>query len=252
MNSPAVKKSASNVRVPKAAELVATELRCRIIRGELREGDSLPPEASLIEEFGVSRPTMREAYRILETEHLVTVARGSRGGATVHLPEVDFVTRSAGIYLQSRKTTLEDVHNARLLIEPHSARLLAELQPKKSLKELSEIVDSLPELLDYQEDFLHAVSVFHLKLIEGSQNQTLTLIGHVMCHIWEAHLVNVAAKRFHRPGAKATIDAYINMMGLIESGDADGTEEMLRHHLVETAKFIMKSLGKNSVVELLP
>ena len=69
------------VRAPKTAELIASQLRGQIVRGELKAGDTLPPEITLMEQFGVSRPTLREAFRILETESLIDVRRGSRGGA---------------------------------------------------------------------------------------------------------------------------------------------------------------------------
>ncbi|TMA31909.1 MAG: GntR family transcriptional regulator [Deltaproteobacteria bacterium] len=52
------------VRVPKAAELVAARIRRRIIRREIQEGEALLPESELMGEFGVSRPTLREAFRI--------------------------------------------------------------------------------------------------------------------------------------------------------------------------------------------
>jgi DNA-binding FadR family transcriptional regulator len=45
-----------SVRVPKTAELVAMHIRRQIVTGQLREGDALPPETTLIEEFGISRP----------------------------------------------------------------------------------------------------------------------------------------------------------------------------------------------------
>ena len=69
------------VRVPKVAELVAAEIRRLIVRGEVEEGAALLPESELMVEFGVSRPTLREAFRILESESLISVTRGSRGGA---------------------------------------------------------------------------------------------------------------------------------------------------------------------------
>ena len=49
----------TQVRVPKAGELVAEQLRRQIVTGELREGDPLPPENALMERFGISRPTLR-------------------------------------------------------------------------------------------------------------------------------------------------------------------------------------------------
>src|SRR5438445_51107 len=118
---PAVNSVARAVRVPKTAELVAAHLRRQIVRGELKEGDALPPETALMEQFSVSRPTLREAFRVLESEALITVRRGSHGGARVHVPNGDVAARYAGLVLQFRETTLADVLEARAVIEPPCA-----------------------------------------------------------------------------------------------------------------------------------
>src|SRR3546814_9043440 len=73
----------ARIRVPKTSELVADQIRAQIVRGELQEGDSLPPEGTLMSTLGISRPTLREAFRILEAENLISVVRGSRSGARV-------------------------------------------------------------------------------------------------------------------------------------------------------------------------
>ena len=74
------------VRSPKTAELVAGTLRRMVVDGQLKDGDFLPNEAELMTHFGVSRPTLREAVRVLESERLVEVRRGSRTGARVRVP----------------------------------------------------------------------------------------------------------------------------------------------------------------------
>jgi DNA-binding GntR family transcriptional regulator len=56
-------KGISTVRVPKAGEMVAAHLRRQIVLGELKEGDQLPQESILMGQFGVSRPTLREAFK---------------------------------------------------------------------------------------------------------------------------------------------------------------------------------------------
>src|SRR5690349_15630482 len=113
------------IRVPKTAELVAAELRRKIVRGQLAEGDSLPGEAELMAEFAVSRPTLREAFRVLESESLITIRRGARGGARVHVPDGGVVARYAGLILEYRSATLQDVYTARTVIEAPCAGLLA-------------------------------------------------------------------------------------------------------------------------------
>src|ERR1700680_2909057 len=77
------------LRVPKTAELIAERLRGQIIRGELTEGDALPNETELVEKFGVSRPTLREALRVLESESLLDITRGMRGGGGGGMPPAD-------------------------------------------------------------------------------------------------------------------------------------------------------------------
>ena len=62
------------------ADCVAAALRRMFNHGEITEGTMLPPESELMERFGVSRPTLREALRILESESLIEVQRGVRGG----------------------------------------------------------------------------------------------------------------------------------------------------------------------------
>ena len=74
------------VRSPKTAEIVADTLRRMIVEGQLKDGDFLPYEAELMNHFQVSRPSLREAVRVLESDRLVEVRRGSRTGARVRGP----------------------------------------------------------------------------------------------------------------------------------------------------------------------
>src|SRR5690242_18332590 len=105
--------AAHEVRVPKAAELVAGHLRRLIVRGVLRDGEALPHEPVLTQQFGVSRPTLREALGVLESQRLIRVHRGSGGGAHVQAPDADVVARYAGLVLEFRHATLQDVLLAR-------------------------------------------------------------------------------------------------------------------------------------------
>src|SRR2546430_9641849 len=104
---------------------IADELRSLIVNGQLDEGESLGREPDLVERFGVSRPSLREALRILEAEGLITVVRGVLGGVIVHQPNERMTARTAALVLQSRNVTLGDVHQARSVIEPAAVRGLA-------------------------------------------------------------------------------------------------------------------------------
>src|ERR1700734_809644 len=127
---------AQQLRVPKAAELVAARIRGQIIRAELKEGDALPAESELMETFGVSRPTLREAIRVLEMESLLRMRRGSRGGAVVTAPDPTVAARAVGVLLQLRGVTLRDTHEARTMIEPMAARHIAESRDGRAALEI--------------------------------------------------------------------------------------------------------------------
>src|SRR5271155_5073505 len=111
---------------------IADELRRLIILGELGEGDSLGHEPELIERFGVSRPSLREALRILEAEGLISVIRGVQGGVVVHRPDRRQTARTAAIVLQSRNVSLADVFEARTILEPAAVRLVAASRQRKA------------------------------------------------------------------------------------------------------------------------
>ena len=70
-----------------------------------------------MEQFGVSRPTLREAFRILEAEDLISVKRGSRGGARVTEPSLSVAARYVGLLLQVQGTPIADVYEARMVLK---------------------------------------------------------------------------------------------------------------------------------------
>src|SRR5271167_1979222 len=130
---PGVGNGSTPTRVPKAAEIVARTLRRMVVEGELKDGDFLPNEAELINHFGVSRSTVREALRLLESDGLVEVRRGSRSGARVRMPGFEIVARPVSLLLQVSTATIADVMTARSAIEAVAARLLAQMASPKAL-----------------------------------------------------------------------------------------------------------------------
>jgi GntR family transcriptional regulator, transcriptional repressor for pyruvate dehydrogenase complex len=133
--------TAKKPRSREKPEQIADELRSLIVSGELTEGDSLGREPDLVERFGVSRPSLREALRILEAEGLITVVRGVLGGVIVHEPNESMTARTAALLLQARNVTVGDVHQARSVIEPAAVRILAASARRKSVDELRALVE---------------------------------------------------------------------------------------------------------------
>src|SRR5947207_1563502 len=97
----------------KASMAIAAELRRRIAEGEFTPGDPLPPENDLTAALGYSKPVVREALRILETEGLIEVKRGLGGGPRVRRPSISDAAKPMGTYLQIGDVPVMDVWAAR-------------------------------------------------------------------------------------------------------------------------------------------
>ena len=102
---------------PSVAEMVADVIRARIVAGTLPDGSMLPKQDQLISEFQVSRPSFREALRILESEGLISVRRGNVGGAQVHTPTPENAARTLGLVLQAHEVALDDLAAALAVVD---------------------------------------------------------------------------------------------------------------------------------------
>lgn len=229
------------MRVPKTAELVASHIRNQIIRGELREDDALPPESELMAQFGVSRPTLREGFRILESEGLIVVRRGARGGARVRVPDHAVAARFAGLVLQYRGATLADVFQARTILEAPAARMLA------ASKRRADIARRLQAFVDEHAEDLRNTSrapAFHRLVVELTGNQTLILLTGMLEDIAEA--AAVSWERQNPPSLREAQRAHRGhqrLVELIRAGATDKAEAFWRVHRDEVGSVLMKVHG---------
>ena len=230
--------SPSRIRVPKTSEIVANQIRGQIVRGERQVGDFLPPEGQLMEALGISRPTLREAFRILEAEGLISVVRGSRTGARVNKPSAALVARYAGYVLQMEGATIADLYQARLAIEPTVVRWLATNPDKSALKEVYAVIDSMAELIDNgrYDGFIDRVEDFHQALVTASGLKTLTFVSRVLLNLAGKH--QIAYERRHqrdtaqaRKSARFGLRSYEKLLKLIEASEVEEAVAHWRLHL---------------------
>ncbi|MFA5710372.1 FadR/GntR family transcriptional regulator [Mycolicibacterium sp.] len=249
------------VRAPKTAELIADQLRSQIVRGVLKEGDALPTEIELVKQFGVSRPTLREAFRILESESLIIVRRGSRGGVLVSSPRTSVAARDFGLLLQMSGATLADVYEARKVFEPAAAEMLARRAAAEDIAELTGAADALAALVAEGTDnadlgeWSAATFRFHDLILERAGNTTVALIGAVLREVVTRHMERAVAsttdtavieKQF-----KNTIRSFRQLIALIEARDADGARKLWLNHMDHAGrKMLWGTLGSESVIDL--
>ncbi|MET7770907.1 GntR family transcriptional regulator [Nocardia sp. NPDC005366] len=244
------------IRTPKTAQLVARNLRRMIIDGSLKDGDHLPHEAELMLHYSVSRPTLREAVRVLESERLVEVRRGSRSGARVCVPGPEIVARPASLLLELSGATVADVFVAREAIEPDVARILADEGTDEDFDELERLVDEEIPAAFASDNLAAGTSAFHLRMVQLSGNATLAIIAGMLHEITERHTEAViletrADKEFYESSYKLEIRSCRRLIKLLRARDADGAFEHWKKHMVNARLSLMKGRENVQVRDIL-
>jgi GntR family transcriptional regulator, transcriptional repressor for pyruvate dehydrogenase complex len=246
--------SSPESRPQKSAEIIVEEIRRQIVSGELKPDDALMSETELTVEFNVSRPTLREALRILEAEQLIYVRRGAQGGARVRMPDATSASRSVGTLLQLAGTTMNDVWEARVLIEPPLARRLAERHRRSDLAALNQCLDEHRESLHDPEAFARSTARFHHLVLTRAGNQTLGLLAGILDEIFQRHAQAVVVE--HRKTGdqlqlnQTTLRGHVRLVEIIESGDGEKAESAWRKHLELAGGVMLKRRGPNTIIDL--
>jgi len=246
--------TSDHVRVPKTAEVVAAALRSRIVRGELAAGDSLPLEPDLIEMFSISRPTMREAFRILESQRLIAIRRGSRGGAHVLAPDILNAAEQVGLVLQYRGVTVEAVYRARALMESSA---ISAMSARPSDEVLARLAANLEEARLIVEDEssdqdLHGVSrEFHSMVVDASANGALTIFNDMICDIVDRG--GAAYERARSPEGRVESQrlayrSHRKLYDLLVAGDLAKADDLWRRHVAAVADGLSSANPAGSTV----
>jgi DNA-binding FadR family transcriptional regulator len=241
-------------RLREKPQQIADELRAAIVSGKLVEGDSLGREPELVERFGVSRPSLREALRILEAEGLITVVRGVYGGVVVHEPDQRMTARTASLVLHARNVSLADVFEARALLEPMAAKAIASRRSRRAaVAELRGLIDKEEESIEDPEAFGVANAAFHARLVALAGNQTLAIVAEMLDEIVE-RAVTAVSRAEDAVGSVSTrrrgLRSQHRLLTLIDAGDASGTEAHWRAHMAIVGR-VMLGQRAATVVDLL-
>ena len=244
-------------RKPKEASRIATVLRREIVTGALRAGEKLLPERALIEQFQVSRPTLREAMRLLESESLIKITRGQHGGARVRSLDISVTARQVGMFLQMDGTTLADVYQARSFIEPPAAGLIAEYRQGAVIEQLSASVEAAKAAFEAEDPVAIAQGAYDFSeiLTNNAGNKTIALMARLLQDIVRRQTTNLTVRTHGQEGGQKM--QWLNIRGreklleYIEAGDAAEAERFWRHHLNSTARVVLSSYRAQMPIDVL-
>jgi DNA-binding FadR family transcriptional regulator len=234
----------TNLRFQRLAELVADRLRERILRGDLEDGDLLPKEEELRAEYPVSKPSLREAMRILEAEGLITVRRGNVGGAVVHRPTPANVAYTLAMVLSANRVDITDVARALREVEPSCAALCAG-RPDRAKSVIPKLRSLQKEAMANVDDLMAATSLsrrFHESLVSLCGNETLIIMVGALEALWSSHETGWASRtsspaRVPVEERRVALDAHQQIIDLIAAGEAASVRDLVAEHLAEVQQY---------------
>ena len=213
-----------------AYQLLADTLRAEITSGRLRPGDRLPTEPQLCERSGVSRSTVREALRLLASQHLIVTTRGVTGGSFVTQPSVaqlaETISGGMGRLLTTGTVEAGDLFEVRETFEVPAAGLAAQRRTDKDLSALAAAMfDPATAGLD---EMLDAHRKFHGAVAAATANPLYELITRPLYN-----LANERALGAQAPvGFWQRVDAeHREILAAIGRGDARAARAAARAHV---------------------
>jgi DNA-binding FadR family transcriptional regulator len=220
-------------RSPGASDKVAAEIRAHVSRARLRPGDRIGREEDLARQFGVSRPTLREALRLLSSSHLVRASKGPGGGIFVAAtPEEGIgrtVSASVASMLEAQSITIDELLETRMLFEVPLVGLAAQRADDEDVARLRAL---LAEAESRPDDAKLVGSVD-----ERLHRQISLIAGNRLAAAFNAWVVEVLQPPLRELVAPAVVESVIveqhrDIVRAIERGDPAAAERAMREHLV--------------------
>lgn len=230
------------VRVGRVSEEVVKQVQEAIFSGELEPGDRLPPERELAGQFGLSRMSVRDALRTLESSGLVEIKVGSNGGAFIREPNFDPLRETLSSMLRSKKANILELVETRKIVEVAIVELAAQRATEDDLHEMHEAVQAARRALNSGDLNYGPHSVqFHAALAKAAKNHVLNLT----VRSFRAFFSDVLEKLLPTADmAERAIADHWELYKSIEARDAARARQLMSEHLVYFENKV-KALGDN-------
>jgi DNA-binding FadR family transcriptional regulator len=210
-------------RAQKTSERVAQEIVRDIVAQGLRSGDRLPLEANMVDQYQVSRASLREALRLLEVQGLIRLKPGPGGGPVVGTVDAAHLARTATLYYRLCAATYGQLLEAQVLLEPLCAQLAA-THPERRLAMRPFFDSSMPES---ENDYRDVTEDFHNAVYRLTANPVLSLLAQAVTIIVSDHVVATMDPVDLRA---AILDEHAELARAIAAGHADKARRLMAAH----------------------
>ena len=217
------------VRTTRASQDIVQQIKSHIFAGKLAPGDRLPTEKELAEQFGLSRITVRDALRVLESQGLISIKVGSGGGAFVANPANQSANELVTNLLRLQRATSQELVEARIVIETSLVTFAAERATPDDLAAMQQAINSARAARTAGKTHFTPYSVdFHVALSKAAKNQVLQFTVDSFRTLFYETLEKLMPDDLM---AQRAIEDHQSLLDAIAAHDAEHARVIMRHHL---------------------
>lgn len=221
------------VETKRASEAIFEQIRELIIHGELKPGDRLPSERNMIDMFQRSRPTIREALRMLERAGYIRTVAGSNG-AVVMAPNDKNLENSLTDALSIGHIPLEQLAEYRTASEAATAAWAAQRRTEDDIRAMESMLVRMADYMDNYEQSVDLDPEFHKLIAKAAKNSVSVIFNRTFSRLNRTFMKQKLAAmsnedqlemchRVHR--------MHETIFAAIKAGDAEGASAAMRLHL---------------------
>src|SRR5919106_1164114 len=230
----------SPIKSTRIYEEIVRQIKAMIAEGRLKSGDQLPPERDLAEKFLVSRTSVREALRALESVGLIEIRPGE--GTFVREVSVDALVEPLALVLLSQRALIEELFEARRLLEPAIAGLAARRASTDEVQEMERILEAQAREIEQGRTGLAEDAAFHAAIATAAHNRAITRIVHAVMDL----LAQSREESISTPGRPTrSHEDHQRILAAIRGSDSAGAERAMLDHVVAVEALVLRT-GRKS------
>lgn len=242
------------VRPVRAYQRIVEQVEAAMFAGDLRPGARLPSERELMGQFGVSRATVREALRVLESGGLIQSRPGDPAGPLVVDAAGEALHTSMSRLARLDGVGLGDLLGFRMILDSSANMLAARLGTAADFAEMAAAIGRMRDAVEIGYDRFSEEDVcFHEAVARASHNKLIQVCGQVVRAVV---LDLIADKIAHAPDARAvmlqTLGHHADVLDAVRAGDGDRATELSRTTLFAYYGGYLTSAERATVAPLLP
>jgi GntR family transcriptional repressor for pyruvate dehydrogenase complex len=212
---------------------IVRQIKGLIADGYLTSGDRLPPERDLADRFRVSRASVREALRALESMGLIEIRAGE--GAFVREVSVEALIEPLALVILTQRQAISELYEARRLLEAPIAALAAQRASPDEVAEMARILEDQGREVAAGRTGLDQDAAFHTSIAHSTHNRAITRIVTALMDL----LRETREESLHTPGrAERSHQDHRRILTAIQRGDAVAARAAMLDHVIAVERMV--------------